>query len=360
MVDGVSMDAWHRHGSITVRQRVALLRDVALAVHHAHQHGIVHRSLKPANILVDRDHQPRVTDFAISRLAIAERAPKSPVYLSPEQVSGAGEVDHRADLYALGVMLYEVLTNRPPFEGTADEIMTRTVKESVVAPSKITSLKINPVIYRNLENVCLAALAKRPQDRYPDAAAFARDLTRWLKGEEFRAPMPGVRRLPRVVQILVAVVLLAARSRGAVTPSVVARRRTRPARRWPCRRRSSRAPSRSTTRACTSTRSASGRSTTARPSTIPPSRSGARAGVLHLAPLVRRSPGRRRGTYLFDVKSKDHARLVIGEIERYRGRKAASLSIPLEAGDHRFLLEHSHAGPDDTISISWQKPGEPR
>jgi hypothetical protein len=64
------------------------------------------------------------------------------------------------------------------------------------------------------------------------------------------------------------------------------------------------------------------------------------------------------GTYLFDVKSKDHARLVIGEIERYRGRKAASLSIPLEAGDHRFLLEHSHAGPDDTVSISWQKPGE--
>jgi hypothetical protein len=369
LVDGVPMDVWHKHGSITVRQRVALLRDVALAVHHAHQHGIVHRDLKPENILVDRNHQPRITDFGLSRLAGAEGPPKSPVYWSPEQVKAGEAVDHRADIYSLGVMLYEVLANRRPFDGqTPEEIMSKTVKDPVLAPSKITSLKINPVIYRNLENICLVSLAKKPAERYADAAGFARDLTRWLKGEDFRLTVPRTW-LPQGRRVL-AIVLVGIAATGAASGGAYYLRHR------------SKAPEPSKAAAAAPAPPAGAEPLL--PGCIAEYYAGMNFNALGLRkidnrstfddpslPLWREGPGSytsRRwsgvlrltvpGTYVFDVKSKEHARLVIGDLERYRGRMPATLSIPLEAGDHRFLLEHSHAGPDDTVSISWQKPGE--
>jgi hypothetical protein len=369
LVDGVAMDVWQKHGSITVRQRVALLRDVALALHHAHQHGIVHRALKPGNILVDRNHQPRLTDFGLAGLAGADGAPKSPAYLSPEQVSGVGGVDHRADLYSLGVMLYEVLTSRRPFEGsTPEETMSKTVKEPVLAPSKITCIKINPVIYRNLENICLVLLAKKPEDRYADASRLAGDLTRWLKGEDVRIAPPGTWRLPRARQV---VRLLAV---GAVLAGVAAEGNAYLRRRAPM----DQAPKAAVAPAMPPA------ADPLHPGSIAEYYAGMNFNALGLRkidyrstfddptlPLWREGPGTytsRRwsgflrvavaGTYVFDVKSRDPARLVIGDFERYRGQKPATLSIPLDAGDHRFLLEHAHAGADDTVSIAWQKPGE--
>jgi hypothetical protein len=369
LVDAVPMDLWHKHGSITVRQRVALIRDVALAVHHAHLHGIVHRALQPGSILVDRNHQPRLTDFDLARLAGVETPPKSPAYLSPEQIRGGEPVDRRTDLYALGVMLYEVLAGRRPFEGkTPEEIRAKTIKEPVLPPSKLTTLKINPVIYRNLENICLVALAKSPSERYGDAGEFARDLTRWLKGEDFRLILPRTWRRPstaRLVRLLAVGVLAAAAAAGGTF--------------WLSHRGTAHEP-------------APAAAATAAPVTPEPLHPGCIAeyyagmnfnalGLRRIdnrssfddatLPLWREGPGSftsRRwsgilrittpGTYVFEVKSREHARLVIGDLECYRGRKPASLSIPLEAGDHRFLLEHSHAGPDDTVAITWQKPGE--
>ena len=354
LVDGVPMDAWLKYGSITVRQRVALLRDVALALHHAHQHGLVHGALKPGNILVDRSRQPRVTDFGLGG--------RAPAYLSPEQASGADKVDLRADIYSLGVMLYEVLTNRRPFDGNSrEEILSKTVKEPVLAPSRIADLKINPAIYKNLENICLVSLAKKPSDRYADAAGLARDLTRWLKGEDFRIAVPRTTRLP--IRLIVAGAALAAAV--AVGTLTLGSRETKEEPRMTA---AAPAPAAEPLQSgCIAEyyagmnfnslglRRIDNRSTFDDPS-LPLWREGPGSYTSRRWTGLLRIPV--AGTYVFDVKSKEPARLVIGDIERYRGRKPATLSIPLEVGNHRFLLEHSHAGAEDSVSIAWQKPGE--
>ncbi|HEV3026649.1 MAG TPA: protein kinase, partial [Planctomycetota bacterium] len=207
LVDGVHLGAWQKAGSVTTRQRVALLRDVALAIHHAHKHGIIHRDLKPENILVDKNHRARITDFGLAKMLGSAVQPLltatgttlgTPAYMSPEQITGAKDIDARADLYALGVMLYELLTGRRPFIGeTPYEIMMKTVNEEAVPPSQISSIQINPVLYKNLETICLIALSKDPKDRYPSAEAFAKDLTSWLKGEDVRIVVPRKWRLWR-------------------------------------------------------------------------------------------------------------------------------------------------------------------
>src|SRR5579864_6419870 len=122
----------------------------------------------------------------------------TPAYMAPEQIRGSKDVDARADLYALGVMLYELLTGRRPFLGeTPYEIMMKTVHEEAVPPSQISSIQINPVLYKNLETICLIALSKDPDDRYPSAESFAKDLTSWLKGEDVRVVVPRKWRLWR-------------------------------------------------------------------------------------------------------------------------------------------------------------------
>ncbi|HLY08438.1 MAG TPA: protein kinase [Planctomycetota bacterium] len=195
-VDGLPMDKWLKTGSVSIGRPTTLLRDVALAVEHAHQHGVIHRDLKPANILVDASNQPHVMDFGLAKI-VGQSVKASyteggfavgtPAYMSPEQVQGVQSVDHRTDIYSLGVMLYEILTGRLPFVGTTPmEVMQKSTKEPVVPPSKITGVQINPVHFKTLESICLKALSKDPNDRYPSARAFAADLTRWLRGQDFR------------------------------------------------------------------------------------------------------------------------------------------------------------------------------
>jgi tRNA A-37 threonylcarbamoyl transferase component Bud32 len=203
-VDGVPMDKWCKKGSVTIGRPTALLRDVALAVHHAHEHGVIHRDLKPANILVDADNRPHVMDFGLAKLVGQSvqasyteggLAVGTPAYMSPEQASGIKTVDRRTDIYSMGVMLYEILTGKLPFVGaTPMEVMIKTSKDPVVPPSKITSVQINPVHFKTLEGVCLKALAKDPAGRYPTAEQFAEDLTRWLRGQDFRPANPRLRR----------------------------------------------------------------------------------------------------------------------------------------------------------------------
>jgi serine/threonine protein kinase len=203
-VDGLPMDKWCKNGSVTIGRPTTLLRDVALAVHHAHEHGVIHRDLKPANIIVDADNQPHVMDFGLAKL-IGQSVKASytegglavgtPAYMSPEQASGVRSVDRRTDVYSMGVMLYEILTGKLPFVGASPmEVMLKTSKDPVVPPSKITSVQINPVHFKTLEAVCLKALAKDPADRYSTAERFAADLTRWLRGQDFRVSSAKIRR----------------------------------------------------------------------------------------------------------------------------------------------------------------------
>jgi len=203
-VDGLPLSDWRRKGSVTVRQLVAILRDIAVALHDAHEAGIIHRDLKPGNVLIDRNNEPHVTDFGLAKFVgqnvmqsfTAEgRVVGTPTYMSPEQVRGASTIDRRTDIYSLGVMLYEILTGRLPFDGdTAMEIMMKAVNTPVKEPSKITTLQMNPLVFSALEAICLKAMSKQPDDRYPDARKLADDLTGWLDGSKVRVRSPRFRR----------------------------------------------------------------------------------------------------------------------------------------------------------------------
>jgi serine/threonine protein kinase len=200
LIDGISMAEWRKKGGLTVRPQVALLYDVALAVHHAHEHGVIHRDLKPQNVLVDREGRPHVMDFGLAKsaerdtrlsLTAAGMIVGTPGYMSPEQAQGLRSVDRRTDVYSLGVMLYEILANRMPFEGlTAVDILVKVVKNDVPAPSSVSRMHAPILREKEIENICLKAAAKAPADRYPTARAMAEDLGRWLKGERVRVRPP--------------------------------------------------------------------------------------------------------------------------------------------------------------------------
>ncbi len=196
-IDGHPMSRWRRMGSLSVRQQIALLRDVALAVHFAHDNGVIHRDLKPQNVLVDEERRPHITDFGLAK-AVGDNvnasltAPRmtvgTPQYMSPEQAKGLKTVDRRTDVWSLGVMLFEFLTGRPPFTGvTPIEILMKVVNNPVPMPSQVLRGG-HPALDKSIETVCMRALAKDPKDRYATAKVFAEDLSRWLKGEEVRPP----------------------------------------------------------------------------------------------------------------------------------------------------------------------------
>src|SRR5438477_2309508 len=206
-ISGVPMLEWWRDRSIRLRQQVTVLRDAALGVHHAHEHGVIHRDLKPENILIDAAGQPHITDFGLAREM--QQNPKdaltgkgmvvgSPHYMSPEAVQGL-RVDRRADVYSLGIILYEMFTGKRPYDGgSPEEIMLKALKADAPSPSSIMRSQMNPILHRSLENVCLKAIAKDPKERYPTAKSLAEDLTRWLGGEEVEADLPQRRRRRKI------------------------------------------------------------------------------------------------------------------------------------------------------------------
>jgi eukaryotic-like serine/threonine-protein kinase len=188
LVSGRTMAEWKK--TATFRQEMDVLRQVAEGVHHAHEHGIIHRDLKPANIMIRTDGRAVVTDFGLAKSDAPDHISLtpfgfmvgSPGYMSPEQARCLKNVDRRTDVYSLGVMVYEALTGRKPFEGrSAMEILLRMVQDSVRRPTEILRAGLNPVLYEELETVCLQALHKDPTRRHQTAKAFAEDVARALE-----------------------------------------------------------------------------------------------------------------------------------------------------------------------------------
>jgi Protein kinase domain/Protein of unknown function (DUF1559) len=182
-------------------QAADLVETLARAVQYAHQRGIIHRDLKPGNVLLAEDGEPKITDFGLAkRLEIEPGATPSgpqtqsgailgtPAYMAPEQAGGKrGSVGPAADVYALGAILYELLTGRLPFEaGNPVDVIFKVMTEEPVPPRRL-----EPTVPHDLETVCLKCLQKDPERRYPSARLLADDLDRFLNGEPTQARPPG-------------------------------------------------------------------------------------------------------------------------------------------------------------------------
>lgn len=180
-----------------------LVADVADALHFVHEGHVVHRDVKPHNILLERDGRPRLIDFGLAKLldqrglSLRGDLIGTMYYMSPEQTRARQEdVDRRSDVFSLGVVLYELLAHRRPFDGDSHVAIFKSIVEDD-APSL---RRANVRVPRDLETICRHALEKLPGDRYQTAREFAEDLRRFLNGEPVRAqPLPPAEKLRRVV-----------------------------------------------------------------------------------------------------------------------------------------------------------------
>src|SRR5712672_315462 len=222
LVEGGQLDEVAKRESMPIRRAVELIAKVARTVHYAHDHSILHRDIKPGNILLDQKGEPDLTDFGLARLVETESTVTrtlevlgTPSYMAPEQAVGeTTKLTSATDVYGLGAVLYQLLTGQPPFAGGTTYETIRLLLETEPRPPRLWNSKVD----RDLSTICLKCLEKDPKRRYPSAPVLAEDLERWLKHEPILARRTGfitrgrkwVRRNPTGALLAASLVALAA------------------------------------------------------------------------------------------------------------------------------------------------------
>src|SRR5439155_2002631 len=195
-IEGGQLDEVVRREPMPVRRAVELIAKVARTVHYAHEHRILHRDIKPGNILLDQKGEPHLTDFGLARLVETESTVTrtlevlgTPSYMAPDQAVGNNEaVTSAADVYGLGAVFYQLLTGQPPFAGGTTYETIKLLLDTEPRQPRLFNAKID----RDLSTICLKCLEKDPKRRYPSAVALAEDLERWLRHEPIQARRTGV------------------------------------------------------------------------------------------------------------------------------------------------------------------------
>src|SRR5262249_17400995 len=195
-IEGGQLDEVVTREPMPIRQAAELVAKVARTVHYAHEHGILHRDIKPGNILLDANGDPHLTDFGLARLLDTQSSVTrtidvlgTPSYMAPEQAAGeTAKLGKTTDVYGLGAILYQLLTGQPPFAGGTTYETIRLLRDTEPRPPRL----LNPKVDRDLSTICLKCLEKDPMRRYPAAAALAEDLEHWLKHEPIQARRTGI------------------------------------------------------------------------------------------------------------------------------------------------------------------------
>ena len=220
-IEGGPLDQLFKREPMPIRPAAELIAKLARAVHYAHQRGILHRDIKPGNILLDAKGEPHLTDFGLARLLEGEGTVTrtldtlgTPSYMAPEQALGSNQLTSATDVYGLGAVLYDLLTGHPPFAGGTTYDTIRLLLETEPRQPCLWNRKTD----RDLATICLKCLEKNPQRRYSSALALAEDLERWLRHEPIRARRTGmfgrgkkwVRRNPTLALLILSLAGLAA------------------------------------------------------------------------------------------------------------------------------------------------------
>ena len=188
-IDGIPMSTLIKgRKHVELEDYLNIAAELARAVHYAHEQGVIHRDLKPANVIIDMEGHPQITDFGLakildthSRLTKSDTIIGTPFYMAPEQTRGENDrIGVQTDIWALGVVLYEMLTKRLPFIGRSSIELYHKINHAEPAPPR----KLVTGLPREIEYITMKALSKEPEERYPSAEAMAEDIEKYLEGEE--------------------------------------------------------------------------------------------------------------------------------------------------------------------------------